>query len=305
MVRGRRARSGSAWARSPAMLSAPMPSTQPRSALLAISISGLVGLGALAVGLVWHGRWIHEPAHSTIEAAGAMIALATAVVLVWARDVYEDPHLEWAIAALLAQGLLDLGHAVIHPGPAFFWSRTLPTVLGGALLAAVWIAPPRRPSARRALLGVTVGAALALAVLLVVAPSIWPPAFSPDGTYRTWAKLLNVGGGLLFLISAAFFVRRYARRPTLIDSVFAGHCALFGVAGLIFWLAQLWDVVWWVLHGLRLGAYVVCVTSVLDVARRLEQRRTEQLATELSAHLDELTAMRRLVERSQADGGER
>lgn len=237
------------------------------------------------------GRWIQAPVHSTLEAAGAMLALTIAALLRWGRDLYEDPHLEWVTAALLGQGILDLAHAVIPGGPAFFWSRVLPTLLGGLVLALVWINPGRR-FGRWLPAGVSATATV-LAAVLLMAPGLWPPAFSMTGDYTSWAKLLNVGGGVGFLIAAGFFIRRHAVARQLSDVAFAGHCSLFGLAGLTFWLASLWDAAWWTLHVLRLLAYLVSLGYVVDLARRLAARQRHQLEVELAAQMDELTALQR------------
>lgn len=261
------------------------------SALVSSLFTAIVVVATtLAVAYLVVGRWVHAPAHSTVEATGAMLALAIAALLRWGRELYEDPHLEWVTAALLGQGILDLVHAVVPGGPAFFWSRALPTLLGGLVLALVWINPGRRGSWLPA--GVSAAAAV-LAALLLVAPGLWPPAFSTTGDYTSWAKLLNVGGGAGFLVAAGFFIRRHAVARQLSDAAFAGHCSLFGLAGFTFWLASLWDAAWWALHVLRLLAYLVSLGYVVDLARRLAARQRHQLEVELAAQMDELAALRR------------
>jgi PAS domain S-box-containing protein len=107
-------------------------------------------------------------------------------------------------------------------------------------------------------------------VTLVVLPDAWPRAFFADGSYLPWAKLINVVGGLGFLASAAFFLRRYHRDGGTEELVFANHCLLFGVAGLLFGVSHLWGAIWWLFHVLRLLAYLVVIRHVVQVYRGLQ-----------------------------------
>lgn len=67
------------------------------------------------------------------------MALMLAALLVIRRGYpHAPPYFEWVVPALVAMGLLDFTHALISYGPAFFWSRGLPTLLGGLLMGMVW-----------------------------------------------------------------------------------------------------------------------------------------------------------------------
>ena len=263
----------------------------PLSALLCVA---LPSLGTLAL-RQWLGdaRWMHEPLHSALETAGGLIALAMAAVLLWRRPYAgHAPHLLWVATALICMGLLDVAHAWVHPSPAFFWSRLLPGLMGGLLLTLVW-APARwtrGPAAERLPLAVGL-LILPLCVALVAFPQAWPPGFSPEGVYTSWAKLTNIIGGLAFFVAAAFFLRRYWHRGETEDLVLADHCLLFAMAGVLFGLSHLWGAIWWLFHGVRLLAYGVVLRHVVRVYRGLQASEVAGLV----ARLEQSEAQMRLV----------
>jgi PAS domain S-box-containing protein len=254
----------------------------------------LPSLASLALSR-WLGdvRWLHEPFHSSLETAGGLLALAMASVLLWRRRYAgHAPHLFWVATALVCMGLLDVAHAWVHPGPAFFWSRVLPNLLGGLCLLLVW-APERWTHGRTAeRLPLLVGLlTLPLCAALVAFPDIWPPGFDAEGTYLPWAKLLNITGGLAFLASATFFLRRSMLQEEGEDLVLANHCLLFAMAGILLGLSHLWDPIWWLFHLLRLFAYGVVLRRVLRVYLGLQAAEEAGLI----ARLERSEAQMRLI----------
>ncbi len=263
----------------------------PLSALLSLAVPGLASLALHR----WLGgaQWAHVPLHSALETAGGLTALAMAAVLLWRRHYAGyAPHLLWVATALVCMGLLDVTHAWVHTSPAFFWSRLLPNLLGGLMLTLVW-APERWTGGRAAeRLPFVVGLlTLPLCAALAAFPHAWPPGFGPDGNYFTWAKLTNITGGLAFFVAAAFFMRRYWHKGETEDLVFANHCLLFAMAGVLFGLSHLWDPIWWLFHVLRLLAYVVVLRHVVRVYRGLQAAEEAGLV----ARLERSEAQMRLV----------
>ncbi|WP_375769335.1 PAS domain-containing sensor histidine kinase [Archangium gephyra] len=257
----------------------------PRSVPLSAALSLVLPALATAVlgRLAGTASWVHEPLHSSLETAGGLIALAVAAVLLWRRP-YRDPgaHLSWVITALVCMGVLDLTHAGMHTNPGFFWSRALPTLLGGLLMALVWLPASWTRSHAASHLRRAAGVlTLGLCVALAAAPQSWPRAFSAEGDYLPWARLINMVGGLGFLTSATFFLRRYRREGAAEDLTFANHCLLFGVAGLLFGMSHLWGAIWWLFHVLRLLAYLVVLRHVVQVYRGLQAAEAEELVRRL------------------------
>ncbi len=253
----------------------------PLSSLLTVVLPALASFALVH----WTGgaKWVHEPLHSALEAAGGLIALAMAALLVWRRQYRgHAPHLEWVATALVCMGLQDLAHACVHVSPGFFWSRALPTLLGGLLIALVWLPERWVPLRTVRRLPLTVGLlTLPLCAAFLLLPNAWPVAFSSEGTYTLWAKLLNAVGGAGFLVSAAFFLRRFWRDGVAEDRVFANHCLLFGVAGFLFNFTHLWGAIWWLFHGLRLLAYLVVLRYVVGMYRGMQAAQEALLVQRL------------------------
>ncbi|HEX8699248.1 MAG TPA: hypothetical protein VF815_10460, partial [Myxococcaceae bacterium] len=233
----------------------------------------------------WLGdvRWLHVPFHSALETAGGLTALAMAAVLLWRRRYAgHAPHLLWVATALICMGLLDMAHAWVHTSPAFFWSRLLPSLLGGLLFTLVW-APERWTLQRAAArLPLAVGLlTLVLCTALVAFPLLWPPGFDSTGTYLPWAQWTNIASGLIFFVAAAFFLRRYWHTGESEDLVLANHCLLFAMAGVLFGLSHTWDPIWWLFHLLRLSAYVAVLSQVIRVYRGLQAAEEADLVARL------------------------
>jgi PAS domain S-box-containing protein len=233
--------------------------------------------------LVGGATWVHEPIHSSLETAGGLIALAVAAVMLWRRQYPgQAAHLQWVVTALVCMGPLDLAHAWSHVSPGFFWSRALPTLLGGLLMALVWLPASWARSRAAQRLPLAVGLlSLPLCAALVAFPQAWPRAFSEDGGYSSWARLINIVGGVGFLTAAAFFLRRSRREGAAEELVFANHCLLFGVAGLLFGMSHMWGALWWIFHVLRLLAYLVVLGHVIQVYRGLQAAEAEGLVRQL------------------------
>lgn len=269
-----------------------------RSAVFNVIATSLIAIIVVALSnRLIVGQVQSLPVHSTLEGIGGALALAIAALLLWARELYGQPSLELVAIGLCGQGVLELAHAMVPPSPAFFWSRTLPTLLGGFVFALVWFAPLLTRSLRRALLFGTISLAVLASGALIAAPNAWPAAFSITGEYTFWAKALNVAGGLAFLVSSVFFYRQHERTGAAADSIFASHCLLFALAGMTFGIASLWDSAWWAFHALRFLGYIVSLGFVVDLLRRVSERHRVHSSTEMAAQLDELIVLRRRLQR--------
>ncbi|HUS30191.1 MAG TPA: ATP-binding protein [Kofleriaceae bacterium] len=222
---------------------------------------------------------MNEPLHSTIEAVGGVVALAMATLLLRGSALEDRPYLEWVAASLIAQGVLDIVHAITPPGATFYWTRTVPTVLGALLFALVWLPRRRVPI----LPAVVLGIAVTLGILLVAAPNAWPSAFERGFNYRPWAQHINQVAGAGFVAAAVFMLREQRRRGSFIDAVFASYAVLLALAALMFGFSQPWDGTWWAFHVLRFTACVVSLGTVVDLLQRRQRLRLEQLNSDLGA----------------------
>ncbi len=234
------------------------------------------------------------PLHSLLEAAGGLMAVAIACILITERPRKADSdYFPWIASALLAMGTLDLYHAGVEPGAAFVWLHSTATMVGGALLACVWL-PSRwtRGWFGQWLPWGSLAAALIFGGCSALAGSLPPMVI--NGGFSLLAQALNIGGGVGFLIAGAFFIGRFHRHQQNSDWLFALHAMLFGAAAVLFELSQLWDAAWWWWHILRLTAYLAALIfaglSLLDAERTLLGLNRD--LTELNRTLDQTVAER-------------
>ncbi len=222
-------------------------------------------------------RWDHVPFHSAVEVAGALFALALAVILLASRTPGSNPHHLWMAAALIGMGILDIAHAAVAPGETFVWFHGTATCVGGILFALVWLPARIADSPRsRLVLPLTGAAALAVCVFSLGFPGMIPPMVD-EGAFTTTARALNVLGGLGFLAAAGWFLKRYRVARRWDDYLFTYLCGLLGTAGVLFELSSLWDAAWWWWHLLRLAAYSLAIAySAIAYQRESAERRQSE-----------------------------
>lgn len=250
-------------------------------------------------------RFAHLPFHSLIETAGGLIALGIAgILLVEQPRRTESAHYVWMAAALGGMGVLDLFHAGVVPGTNFVWLHSTATFLGGVLFAMVWVDAGRFSLARSKLFS---GAVVFLSVLFGALSCVFSsalPTMAVDGSFTLLAEALNVGGGLGFLVAAAFFVRRFWKEHNHEDWLFAVHTMLFGAAGLLFELSALWDTAWWWWHGLRLVAYIAALAFAIRtyIDAEAELLYVNRELSNVNRHLDGAVEQRTAeLERTNAE----
>jgi PAS domain S-box-containing protein len=276
---------------------------RPRSVMVWTAIGTLLSLvlpilGTALVPLMFPAfQFVHLPFHSLVEAAGGLIALAVAGILLAEIGRKADTeHYRWMALALSSMGVLDLFHAASMPGVHFVWLHSLATFVGGVLFGLVWLkawGPPLLQDLRFQLvfagLFVAIGAASVLRSDLLPAMTI-----ATNKSFSITALALNIAGGIGFLCAATFFTWRFWNTRKLEDWMFAVHTTLFGAAGLLFANSVLWDAGWWWWHVLRLAAYVAALIYGLRTFHNAE-REMRQLNSQLhvsNAALDRTVAER-------------
>ncbi|MDA0831794.1 MAG: response regulator [Planctomycetota bacterium] len=204
-------------------------------------------------------RFAHIPIHSLVEAVGGVMAIAIAGILVVEQPGKKSSdHYLWMASALCGMGVLDLFHSGVEPGKSFVWLHSTATFVGGVLFAFVWLG--KRPRGMiKWFPGITFGLAVVFGIFSC-ANNARLPTMVVDGEFSTFARSLNIGGGLGFLVAGVFFVRRFHQRFSHEDWLFAVHTTLFGAAGILFELSVLWNVAWWWWHFLRMVAYLAALS---------------------------------------------
>ena len=244
----------------------------------------------------------HVPVHSLVEAAGGLMAIAIASILIVERSRKNHAgHFTWMATALMGMGVLDLYHAAVYPGNHFVWFHSIATFVGGVIFACVWF--PER-LVREGVFRWLPWSMLAVTVIyggIACLSNSLPRMTSVTNEFTLLARGLNVIGGLGFFVAGLFFVLRFHRHAEETDWLFAVHTVLFGAAGVLFEFSALWDAAWWWWHVLRLIAYgaafVFAVSTYVDVERAVfvANERLTRLNQKLDQRIEERTSRLREV----------
>lgn len=225
-------------------------------------------------------RWSHYPFHAMLESIGSISALTiSTLMIIMIKNDHLSPRLYVVACALIGMGLLDGFHAVLHVGVSFVWLHSIATMLGGVMFSMIWLPEAWLTEKRKGILLYTVIiSSLIIGTISTLQPNILP-AMIIDGHFSLIAQIINFTGGIGFLFGVAFFV--HANNFTEADSqsiefvlsenmVFANHCLLFGIAGLLFETSVLWDAGWWWWHILRFLAYLVVLIYFFTLFKRAQ-----------------------------------
>lgn len=223
--------------------------------------------------------WQHQPVHSLMEGLGSTAALLLAGFLLMLRPIQSDNKDYFLIAcALICMGLLDGFHAAVEPGNTFVWLHSIATLLGGLLFSLLWTRWSGPPQSQSSLwIWGIAGLATLLGTGSIFFPEMLPRMTNDLGHFTALSRTLNMSGGVLFYIASAHFIYRYYRERDFDAFLFGAHTMLFGSAGLLFELSQLWDLSWWWWHILRLTAYAIAFSFVINYYLRLEDHQQYML----------------------------
>ncbi|MFC1672901.1 ATP-binding protein [Pseudomonadota bacterium] len=255
-----------------------------KAALLTmLVVGGVVPIlgGYLLNATVPDWRWVHHESHHLAEGVGAFSAFIIGGLLLAMKDMRAElSAYTWLAYAFFGMGILDGFHSILDAGQGFVWLHSTATFVGGGLAVLVWL--PDRLSPRNALgagLYITLIGATTLGILSLVHPASIP-AMVENGSFTNAARQLNIVGGLGFIVAALFFARNSEKLGHNESLIFSTQAFLFGVAGMLFELSELWDGAWWLWHALRLIAYMVVVAYFFSVFMHSQQqlrKRTHDL----------------------------
>jgi len=242
------------------------------------------------LGFLLPAEWIFKQIafHAVVEAVGSVIAVLVSVLILVLRIRSEKAEMPVAVPmGLLSMGIVDGFHAAVMPGDSFVWLHSFATFIGGFFYAWVWL-PAGRKSAHENQSWVFSVAVLTLAICLFY---IFSPASVPvmlqEGRFTLLAELLNIIGGVFCVTAAIRLSSLYRPKGETHHQLFAFHCMLFGVAGLLFELSVIWDAAWWYWHLLRLAAYIIAFWLI--ISRFLKVEETYQKTSDLLEQFSENT----------------
>ncbi|GEM_PF-1284953 len=241
------------------------PTNNSFAILMTIVVSAFVHLLAffLAQTVLSEWRGEHVPLHGAIEVFGGAIALFVAYLLVQLNRSKQGTSFNLVIACAFAvMGIMDIAHALVEPGKLFVWLHSSATFFGGVVFLGVFLPKNLQKQMSEVMLWFVVVLA-ALFVLLSIVLNDYLPSMVIQGRFSKVALALNILGGIFLLTAALGLYRAYRQSSNANDLLFILHCAMFGLAAIMFQSSVLWDISWWGWHILRMLAYGVALWFAL------------------------------------------
>jgi len=203
-----------------------------------------------------------EVLHAVFETLGCMLALGIASFLLMRHGESGNGYMMWLACSVLVTGIIDAFHASMTLSNESVCVRSTAQLIGGLCIALIWL-PERLTQTRLAkvLPKILAMAAGLFGTISLIFPEVLPAVLT-DGRFTLTAKTLNFTGGIFFLSGVVYCISHFDRSRYTIYALFATYCLLCSVAGLTFMFTKLWSPGWWLLHLVRLGAYVVAFKYV-------------------------------------------
>lgn len=214
--------------------------------------------------------WFYEPLHSLIESLGSFAAITLALfILIMRRNLQLRPGYLWVASTLMGMGVLDLFHASMPPGKVFIWLHSLATLLGG-LTAALVLLPERLASIPiLQFLPCATGVCSTFIGILSFFYPEYLPVMEREKTFSLAADSMNAIGGLGFLLAWFYFCLRDSKEQHQYENnILANFFLLFAIAALLFNFSIFWGAEWWIMHIVRLVAYLVLLRFFLKIYSR-------------------------------------
>ncbi|AGA34391.1 sensor histidine kinase - like protein [Thioalkalivibrio nitratireducens DSM 14787] len=203
-------------------------------------------------------------AHLLLELFYGFMALVVAVILFQESRRYRNARLAVMAYAFIAMGVFALAHAAAPPGSVLFvWFHSV-SALSGALLLALSLVVARfgwcRPGSAAPLAGVFLATMLVVFVSAQFSERV--PAMLIDGEFAPLAVAMNLVAGALFLVVGVALLADFLRAREPVFLVFAVVVLLLAQSEFMFPYSSLWDVNWWIWHGVRVGVVAVLIVML-------------------------------------------
>ncbi|MBF0265663.1 MAG: PAS domain S-box protein [Gammaproteobacteria bacterium] len=203
--------------------------------------------------------WKNELFHAILESSGALIGFGLGFIIYSMIIQNQIPkNFIWLIACFLSMGTFDIFHALHHPGQLFVWFHSIATFFGGIFACMVWLSPQTSEKfLSKHFFILLIIVVISLGLISILLPQQFTFLMLNDkGQFTYAAQLLNIMGGIGFILTWFYFTWEYHKTLNPESPYFSNHFFLFGIAGLVFELSILWDGNWWLWHILRGLAYI-------------------------------------------------
>lgn len=233
-----------------------------------------------------HRVFIEPHSHLLIEGFCGLTALAIAGMILSVYGKRRDASMILFGLGFLVMGTFDMLHALTDPHShqvGFVLCHTLSTFLGSVFIlagVAVRIAVGRDHGFSRAdLTTVVVGLAMAVTVAMIYRYSI-PGLFQATTGQFGFSSANHAAhyiAGLLYVLAAIAFYRHFRQRHQILSLLAASLLLMFAQSAYLFSFSSMWDLAWWMWHGVKLlfylGAMLIVFVGFLLALRTIENSR--------------------------------
>ncbi|MDY6857083.1 MAG: ATP-binding protein [Thermodesulfobacteriota bacterium] len=233
--------------------------------LILMAISLLVLILAHILDLFLPARVIHnEPLHSTIETIGALASIMMGIVLLQRQYLEANHKYVWLIAGLFVIGVLDGFHAIAAPVNNFILLHSLSMFFGGIFFSFMWLSGiVRFNRVIKRVHWFVMTAFILISIWIISSPKTMPRMLN-KGEFTPITIFLNMFGGVFFLVGTAFFLRYFYRTLEKEFYWLANFSLLLALSGFTFTYGDIWTNQWWFWHVLRLAAFIIALSIVIN-----------------------------------------
>jgi signal transduction histidine kinase len=259
-------------------------------------VATVCGAGALIANAALHALWPewywhHEPLHSTIEAVGGLVAIATGIVLLQTRDDIAAGKYRMLAAGFLGMGVLEEFHAVVPPGNGFVLFRNLASLAGSLGFVMGWRSARTDLSVQRRHSWIVATGAVVIGTWFLIFPNFIPEMVR-NGEFTFLAVAPQILTCILFLSAGVRLLEEYRRSGRSEDALFSSLALLYGLAEFVFLSSIPWDNRWWFWHALRLMA---CLLALAYIGRKYFQ-----VTSDLQTALEQTLLAKETLSQSEA-----